>query len=152
VADTAKKIAMGSDHAGYNLKKYLADKLKEKGYEIVDVGTNSTERVDYPVYGREAAEKVAAGNCDMGILVCGSGVGMCMTANKVCGVRALVCTEPFSAKMSRMHNNSNVLCLGERIVGIEMAWEIVTTWLATPFEGGRHAARVEMIESCLDDE
>jgi len=143
---------MGSDHAGYNLKKYLAEKIREQGYEVVDVGTHSAEQVDYPVYGREAAEKVAAGSCDFGILVCGSGVGMSMTANKVKGVRAVVCTEPLSAKMSRMHNDSNVLCLGERMVGIGMAWEIASTWLATPFEGGRHARRIGMIESCIDDD
>ena len=146
-----KKIAMGCDHAGYSLKKYLAEKLCAEGYEIIDVGADSAEQVDYPVYGRAAAEKVAAGSCDLGILVCGSGVGMSMVANKVRGVRAVVCTEPLSAKMSRMHNDSNVLCIGERMVGIAMAWEIVTTWLSTPFEGGRHAKRVEMFEPAIDE-
>ncbi len=137
---------MGSDHAGYGLKKYLAEKLAAEGYEIIDVGTNSADSVDYPVYARAASEKVASGECGLGILVCGSGVGMSMVANKVRGVRAVVCTEPLSAKMSRMHNNSNVLCIGERMVGIGMAWEIVSTWLGTQFEGGRHEKRIAMFE------
>jgi len=151
VSGSSKRIAMGCDHAGFNLKKHIAEKLSGQGYEIVDVGTDSTERADYPLFGRAAAEKVAAGSCDMGILVCGSGVGMCIAANKVRGVRAVVCTEPLSAKMSRLHNDSNVLCLGERIVGYGMAMEIVDTWLSADFEGGRHAQRVELIEAGLDD-
>ncbi|HOO55226.1 MAG TPA: ribose 5-phosphate isomerase B [bacterium] len=148
---TPKKISMGCDHAGYNLKKYLAEKLAAAGYEIVDVGTDSTDRVDYPVYGREAAEKVAAGVCDRGILVCGSGVGMSISANKVRGVRAVLCNEPFTAKLSREHNDSNVLCVGERLTGTEMAWEIVETWLNTEHLGGRHAQRVAMIETEIDE-
>lgn len=144
--ETMKRIAMGCDHAGINLKKFIAEKLREQGYEIVDVGTDTAETVDYPRFGRAAAEKVAEGSCGFGILVCGSGVGMCMTANKVRGVRAVVCSEPLSARMSRQHNNSNVLCLGERIVGRDMAWEIVTVWLGAEFAGGRHEKRVGMME------
>jgi ribose 5-phosphate isomerase B len=146
VASNEKTIAMGCDHAGLDLKKYIAEKLREHGYEIVDVGTDTPDSTDYPIYGRGAAEIVAAGKCGLGILVCGSGVGMSMVANKTRGVRAVVCTEPLSAKMSRLHNNSNVLCLGERLVGKGMAWEIVSTWLSTGFEGGRHERRVAMIE------
>ena len=150
MSGNVRKIVVGCDHAGFELKNFIVSKLRDGKYEIVDVGTNSSERVDYPLFGRDAAEKVAAGECDLGILFCGSGVGMSLTANKVRGIRAVVCTEPLSAKFSRMHNNSNVLCLGERLIGKDMAWEIVTTWLATGFEGGRHERRVNLIEPVAD--
>ncbi len=146
MSETVKRIAMGCDHAGVRMKDPLAEMLREAGYEIVDVGTNSTDSVDYPVYGREAAEKVADGSCDRAILVCGSGVGMSMTANKVRGIRAVVCTEPLSAKLSRLHNDSNVLCIGERLIGMEMAWAIVSVWLETEFEGDRHSRRIALME------
>lgn len=138
---------MACDHAGLALKRILAEKLAAEGYEVVDVGTHTPESVDYPVYGKEAAKLVASGDCGRGILVCGSGIGMSIAANKTPGVRAVVCTEPVSAKMSRLHNDTNVLCVGERLVGAGMAWEIASVWLATAYEGGRHAKRVSMLES-----
>ncbi|HOY63883.1 MAG TPA: ribose 5-phosphate isomerase B [bacterium] len=147
MSDSGKRIAMACDHAGLALKKILAEKLSAEGYEVVDVGTHTAESVDYPVYGKEAAKLVASGDCGRGILVCGSGIGMSIAANKTPGVRAVVCTEPVSARMSRLHNDTNVLCVGERLVGAGMAWEIVSVWLATAYEGGRHAKRVAMLEN-----
>jgi ribose 5-phosphate isomerase B len=147
MSDSEKRIAMACDHAGLALKRILAEKLAAEGYEVVDVGTHTPESVDYPVYGKEAAKLVASGDCGRGILVCGSGIGMSIAANKTPGVRAVVCTEPVSAKMSRLHNDTNVLCVGERLVGAGMAWEIASVWLATAYEGGRHAKRVSMLES-----
>lgn len=141
-----KKIAIGSDHAGYRLKEELAKKLEEAGYAVENVGTHGTESCDYPDFGRKVAAKVGDGECGRGVLVCGSGVGMSMVANKVRGVRAVNCTEPLSARLSRLHNDSNVLCIGERLVGSLMAWEILDAWLDTEFEGGRHQRRVDMIE------
>lgn len=140
------KIAIGSDHAGYGLKEDLAKKLEEAGYTVENVGTYGTESCDYPDFGFRVAAKVRDGECARGVLVCGSGVGMSMTANRVKGVRAVNCTEPLTAKLSRIHNDSNVLCLGERLVGSLMAWEILETWLKTDFEGGRHQRRVDMID------
>ncbi|MFH1538861.1 MAG: ribose 5-phosphate isomerase B [bacterium] len=141
-----KKIAIGSDHAGYRLKEELAKKLEEAGWAVENVGTYGTESCDYPDFGRRVAAKVRDGKCARGVLVCGSGVGMAMVANKVKGVRAVNCTEPLSARLSRLHNDSNVLCLGERIVGNLMAWEILNAWLSAEFDGGRHQRRVDMID------
>ncbi len=149
--DRKMKISIGCDHAGYEMKAWLVEQLGAAGYEVHDVGTDGTASVDYPVYARAACDKVAAGNCDMGILVCGSGVGMSIAANKVRGIRAVLCNEPVTARMSRLHNNSNVLCIGGRFVGNVMAWEIVTTWLSTSFEGGRHCLRVDMLEPAGED-
>lgn len=142
------KIIVGSDHAGFQLKGTIASLLKEKGIEVVDVGTNGTESVDYPVYAFKVARAVAAGEAEKGILVCGSGIGMCMAANRVAGVRAVAAYEPFTARMSRRHNDSNVLCLGERFTGRDLAVAIVDDWLREPFEGGRHQRRVDMIDDC----
>lgn len=146
MSETIKKIAIGCDHAAYDMKLIIMEKLEEKGYELLDVGAHSTESCDYPEYARGAARKVVSGEADRGILICGSGVGMGMAANRVKGVRAVVCTEPYSAYLSRLHNNSNVLCFGARLVGRDMAWEIVRTWLDTKFEGGRHERRVALID------
>ena len=139
------KIGIGNDHSALELKAEIIGFLKEKGYEIVDFGTNSTESCDYPIYGEKVARAVAAGEVEKGILICGTGLGISLAANKVEGIRAVVCSEPFSAKMSRAHNNCNILALGARVVGAELAKMIVDTWLSTEFEGGRHQRRVDMI-------
>lgn len=144
------KIAVGSDHAGFRLKGIIRDYLKKEGYEVEDVGTFSEESVHYPVFAFRVAKLVADGKADRGILVCGSGIGMCMAANRVKGIRAVHASEPYSAKMSRRHNDSNVLCLGERFIGQDMAMEILRVWLSEPFEGGRHEIRVQMMDEMGD--
>lgn len=144
------KIAVGSDHAGFRLKGIIRDYLKKEGYEVEDVGTFSEESVHYPVFAFRVAKLVADGKADRGILVCGSGIGMCMAANRVKGIRAVHASEPYSAKMSRRHNDSNVLCLGERFIGQGMAMEILRVWLSEPFEGGRHEIRVQMMDEMGD--
>ncbi|MEM5788018.1 MAG: ribose 5-phosphate isomerase B [Syntrophobacteraceae bacterium] len=141
------KVILGADHAGFRLKDEVASFLKNEGIEVLDAGTNSGDSVDYPIYAYKVARAVAGGEADMGILVCGSGIGMCMTANRVPGVRAVMGHEPFGARMSRRHNDSNVLCLGERFTGRDLALDIVAEWLKEPFEGGRHQRRVDMIDS-----
>ncbi len=138
-------IAVGSDHAGFLLKEDVKKFLQEKGFPVRDFGTFDQERVDYTDYGLVVAEAVAKGECEKGILFCGTGVGMSITANKVKGIRAVVCSEPCSAKFARAHNDTNILALGGRIVGTELAKMIVEVWLLTHFEGGRHAVRVEKI-------
>ena len=139
------KIGIGNDHSALELKAEIIGFLKEKGYEIVDFGTNSTESCDYPIYGEKVARAVAAGEVEKGILICGTGLGISLAANKVEGIRAVVCSEPFTAKMSRAHNNCNILAFGARVVRAELAKMIVDTWLSTEFEGGRHQRRVDMI-------
>ncbi len=140
-------IIIGADHGGLQLKETIISFLGKNGFDIVDIGTNSPDSVDYPIYAFRVARAVAAGEADRGILVCGSGIGMCMAANRVPGVRAVSAYEPFGAKMSRRHNNSNILCLGERLTGRDLALEIVSVWLAEEFEGGRHARRVDLIDT-----
>ncbi|MFD2707061.1 ribose 5-phosphate isomerase B [Salibacterium lacus] len=137
------KIAMGSDHAGHTLKVEVEKVLQEMDVEIEDYGCNCTESVDYPDYAQPVAERVAAGEVDKGILICGTGIGISISANKINGIRAAVCHDVFSAKASRAHNNSNILAMGERVVGPGLAGEIVKAWLETDFEGGRHADRVD---------
>lgn len=139
------KIGIGNDHSAIALKETIADFLKEKGHDVVDYGTNSETSSDYPVYGRLVAEAVMAGEVEQGILICGTGLGISLAANKVKGIRAAVCSEPYTAKMARAHNNCNVLAFGARVVGSELAKMIVETWLETEFEGGRHLKRVNMI-------
>ncbi len=141
-----KKIIIGSDHAGFNLKNKLIQFIENKGIEIDDAGTYSTESCDYPKIAKEVAEKISSKEYEKGILVCGTGIGMSIAANKIKGIRAAVVSDTCSAKMSRMHNNSNILCLGERIVGEELAKDITEIWLNTDFLGERHARRVDMIE------
>lgn len=136
---------MGNDHSAVELKLEIKAYLEEKGYEIMDLGTNSTESCDYPVYGEMVGRAVAAKKADLGILICGTGVGISLAANKVKGIRACVCSEPFSAKLSKMHNNTNVLAFGARVVGSELAKMIVDQWLEAEFEGGRHQRRVDQI-------
>ncbi len=140
------KIIVGCDHGGYELKEKILPRLRALNHEVQDIGVHSTESVDYPPYAGQVAKAVAAGKADRGILLCGSGIGMCMAANRTPGVRAVQVSEPFAARMSRRHNDSNVLCLGGRFIGLDMAMEILETWLSEPFEGGRHQKRVQMIE------
>ncbi|ECQ9177817.1 ribose 5-phosphate isomerase B [Listeria monocytogenes] len=145
------KIAIGNDHVGIELKPVIVAYLQDLGHEVDDFGAFSNERTDYPEYGKKVAESVAAGKSDLGILICGSGVGISIAANKVNGIRAVVCSEPYSAKLSREHNNTNILAFGSRVVGAELAKMIVQNWLDAEFECGRHAKRVEMIARIEDE-
>jgi ribose 5-phosphate isomerase B len=138
------KIAIGSDHHGVALKRALLSSVLAS-HDVADLGTHSEDPVDYPDVARQAAEAVACGTVERGILICGTGIGMAMAVGRVAGVRAARCTEPYSAEMSRRHNDANVLCLGAEVVGVGMAERIVATWLLTPFEGGRHVRRVAKI-------
>jgi len=138
-------VALGADHAGYPLKEKIKTFLQREGYGVLDLGTHSTESVHYPYFAREVARAVLEGRADRGILVCGTGIGMCITANKFPGIRAALCTNEYMARMSRLHNDANVLCLGERVLGVELALSIVKAFLETPFEGGRHEVRVNLI-------
>jgi ribose 5-phosphate isomerase B len=140
-----ERIAIGSDHVGYPLKEEIKKYLDELGYPYQDFGTRSAERTDYPLYARDVTSAISSNQADLGILVCGTGVGMSITANKVKGIRAVVCSEPYSAMLSRQHNNTNVLALGARVVGVELARMIVKSWLQAEFEGGRHASRLEIV-------
>lgn len=142
----SKKLIIGSDHAGYLLKNKLYNYLKEQGFEIVDAGTYSKDSCDYPVIAKEVADKVANLDYDLGILICGTGIGMSIAANKVKGIRAAVVSDTCSAKLSRQHNNANILCIGNRIVGESLAKDIVDIWISTDFAGERHQRRVSMIE------
>ena len=144
------KIAFGSDHAGYEYRQMLMAHARELGHEVIDYGTFSKESCDYPVYGHAVGAAVANGEADRGILVCGTGIGMSMAANKHRGIRAACCSDYFSAKFTRAHNDANVLCLGGRVVGPGLACEIVNVFLNTPFEGGRHARRVAQIKEIED--
>ncbi len=140
------KIAIGSDHAGLELKEYIKHILAEGNYEVNDYGTNSPQSVDYPDYGFKVAEDVAAGKADRGILVCGTGMGMNVVANKVKGIRAALAFDTYTAVQSRKHLDANVLVLGERVTGKGLAEEIVRAWLSADFEGGRHSGRIAKIE------
>ena len=139
------KIAIGSDHAGFGLKEDVLGLLKSLNVDIVDCGTNTTESVDYPDFGARVSELVSSGAVKRGILICGTGLGMSMVANKYPNVRASLCNDLFSAKMSRMHNDANILVLGGRVIGKDLAAEIVKVWLTTPFEGERHLKRLQKI-------
>lgn len=140
------KIVFGCDHAGFPLKEAVIAHLRERGHEVVDVGCFSTEQVDYPVVGELAARRVASGECELGVIVCGTGIGISLAANRVKGVRAAACSEPYSAEMARRHNNVNIISFGARVVGEGVACAIVDAFLNARFEGGRHAQRLEMIE------
>lgn len=139
-------IAIGCDHVGFELKIRIIDHLQSQGHSIKDFGTHSTERTDYPIFGKAVANAVASHECDKGILICGTGVGISIAANKVHGIRAVVCSEPYSALLSRQHNDTNILAFGSRVVGADLAVMIVDAWLSGEFEGGRHKNRVDNIE------
>src|SRR6266542_2576281 len=143
--NSARRIAIGSDHIGYPFKEEIKKYLDELGYPYQDFGAHSVDRTDYPLFARDVTSAISAQQADMGILMCGTGVGMAITANKVKGIRAVVCSEPYSAMLSRQHNNTNVLALGARVVGSELARMIVKAWIEAEFEGGRHASRLEFI-------
>lgn len=142
------KIAAGADHAGFAVKQAVVRRLRAQGHEVVDVGTFDGETsVDYPDYAHVVAAAVAAGEAERGVLVCGTGMGMCMAANRHRGIRAADCTTPHMAEMSRRHNDANVLCLGGRLLSEDEAWAITEVWMATPFDGGRHVRRVDGIDT-----
>lgn len=138
-------VALGCDHAGWELKERLKAWLIQAGHQVVDFGTHSPDPVDYPDYAIQVADSVANGKAERGVLICGTGIGMAMAANKIPGVRAAFCPDLFTARLSREHNDSNVLTLGGRLMGREMAIEILGIWLATPFQGGRHSRRIAKI-------
>ena len=139
------KLVIGNDHVAVEMKQEIKAYLEEKGIEVIDVGTNSTSRFNYPVSGYKAAKLVAEGKADGGILICGTGVVISLAANKFKGIRACVCSEPYSAKLSKQHNNSNMIAFGARVIGIETAKMIVDEWLNASYEGERHQIRVDMI-------
>ena len=139
-------IAIGNDHIGVDLKNEVVKHLVSLGHQIINVGTDSYERCDYPVYGKKVAKLVIAGEVDLGILICGTGVGISLAANKMRGIRAVVCSDPYTAKLSREHNNTNILAFGARVVGLDLAKMIIDNWLNAEFEGGRHQKRINMLE------
>ena len=141
-----KPIAIACDHGGYQLKLQIMQHLTEKGYTYVDYGTNSEASVDYPVYAKKVCTAIQEGASDYGILICGTGIGMSMAANKQKGIRAACCTDTFSARFTRLHNDANVLCLGARVLGAGLALDLVDLYLTTPFEGGRHSNRIALLE------
>lgn len=140
------QIIIGSDHGGYNLKEAIVKHLGDKGVDVLDVGTYSKESCDYPLIAKDVTKKVLSTNGAKGILVCGTGIGICIAANKVRGIRAAHCTDTYSAKMTVQHNDANILCLGERVTGVGLALDIVDAWLDAKFEGGRHQKRIDMIK------
>lgn len=145
------KIGIGNDHTAVEYKNKISKYIEEKyGYEIVNFGTDSTERCNYPEFGEKCANAVAKGEVDKGIVICGTGVGISLAANKVKGIRCVTCSEPYSAKLSREHNNTNMLAFGARVVGLELAKMIVDAWLQGEFEGGRHQTRIDMIKDIED--
>ena len=139
------KIGIANDHASVEMKQQVVAYLKEKGYDVVNYGTDSTESCDYPVYGEKIGHAVVSGKVDFGIAICGTGLGISLAANKVHGIRAAVCSEPYTARLSRQHNNANILAFGSRVIGIELAKMIIDEFLGAEFEGGRHQRRVDMI-------
>ena len=139
-------IAIASDHAGFNLKEKIKQHLEDLKFEVKDFGTYDTGSCDYPVFAKKACEAVLSDECDKAILICGTGIGMSMAANKIRGIRAAVCTETYMAKYTRLHNDANVLCMGARVIGDGVALEITDTFITTGFEGGKHKRRIDMFE------
>jgi ribose 5-phosphate isomerase B len=139
------KIGIGSDHGGFELKEYIKEYLEEEGIEYVDYGTDSLDSVDYPDYGLKLSKGVVSGEVDKGIAICGTGIGISITCNKVKGIRCALCSDTYSARMSAEHNNANIIALGGRVIGKDLAVEIVSTWLNSQFLGGRHERRVNKI-------
>ena len=146
------KIAIACDHSALELKEEVKNLLAARGLECEDFGTYTTDSCHYPIYGARAAKAVANGDCDLGIVICGTGIGISMTANKVKGIRCALCSDTFSARMTRIHNNSNMLALGARVIGVELAKEIVNAWLDAEYEGGRHQVRLDMITALENGE
>ena len=139
------KIGIGNDHAGVEMKNEIKAYLESKGHEVINYGTDSTESYSYAISGYRVGKAVADGEVECGVLICGTGIGISLAANKVHGIRAAACSEPFSARMTKRHNNANIICFGARVVGLDMAKMIVDEWLNAEFEGGRHQNRVDMI-------
>ena len=139
------KITIGADHGGYLLKNLIVDHLKNKGHEVQDCGAHTSDSVDYPNFAKEVTSSITGENAELGILVCGSGIGMSMAANKVNGIRAALCFNAYMGRMTRAHNNANVLCLGERVLGSGTALDIVDAFVNTQFEGGRHQRRIDLV-------
>ena len=139
------KLVIGNDHTAVEMKNEIKAYLESKGHEVINVGTDTTDRFHYPVAGYKAAQLVASGEVDGVVLICGTGVGISLAANKVKGIRACVCSEPYTAKLSKMHNNSNIIAFGARVIGVELAKMIVDEWVNAEYEGGRHAERVAML-------
>ncbi|HIT25737.1 MAG TPA: ribose 5-phosphate isomerase B [Candidatus Enterenecus avicola] len=137
------KISLGCDHGAFTLKEHIKDYLTQKGHEVVDCGTYSADSCDYPVFAQAAAQRVSSGECERGIVMCTTGIGISISANKVKGVRCALCSEPYSAEMTRRHNDANMLAMGAGLIGQNMADRIVDTFLSTEFEGGRHQRRVD---------
>lgn len=143
---TGSRLIVGSDHAGFPLKQLCLEHLPSRGYHCEDLGTYSTDSCDYPEFAFKVCQEVLEAEA-LGLLVCGSGLGMSMAANRVLGIRAALCTNEYLARMARKHNDANILCLGARVIGVDLALAILETFLATPFEGGRHSQRVELMDS-----
>ena len=143
--DEGMKIGIGSDHGGFELKEHIKKFLEEQGVEYIDYGTKTLDSVDYPEYGLKVAEAVKSGECDKGIVVCGTGIGISISCNKVPGIRCALCGDTYSARMSIEHNNANILALGGRVVGKDLATEIVSVWLKAQFQAGRHERRINKI-------
>ncbi len=141
------KIAIGNDHVAVEMKNHITKYVESMGHEVINFGTDSTERCDYPIYGKKVADAVASGECDRGILICGTGIGISLAANKVDGIRAAVCSEAYSARLTRQHNNANIIAFGARVIGIATAEMIVYEFLNTEYEGGRHQNRIDMISA-----
>jgi len=143
-----KKFYIATDHAGYALKAYVKDFVTELGHEIVDLGPDSADRVDYPDFAKKCADAVIADEGSFGILICGTGIGISISANKVAGIRAALCHDTYTATLTRQHNDANILCFGERVVGKGVIGDMIKAFINTEFEGGRHAGRVAKIEAC----
>ncbi len=141
------RVAIGSDHAGFQLKRELKKVLEEMGHECIDFGTEGPESVDYPDFAEKVSEAVSTGKVERGVLICGTGIGMSIVANKFPDVRASLCNDLYTAKFSRLHNDANILVIGGRVVGVDLAKEILRTWFTTEFEGGRHLRRLQKIKS-----
>lgn len=141
------KIVIGNDHVAVDMKKHIVDYLQNKGHEVINFGTDSGERCDYPIFGKKVADAVACGECDLGVLICGTGIGISLAANKVKGIRAAVCSDPYSARLTRQHNNANIIAFGARVIGEATAEMIVDEFLTAKYEGGRHQNRIDMISA-----
>ena len=145
------KIVIGCDHAGFAIKNAVKAHLESKGIELIDVGTNSAESCHYPVYAHALCETILGGKADLGILICGTGIGMSMAANKHKGIRAACCSDTFSARLTRIHNNANVICIGERVLGEGLAFDIIDAFVSAEFEGGKHQRRISMFENGVEE-